>query len=159
MPSEKDILKLLEEVKDPEIPVISLIDLGVITEVSTDDSDMVKVSMTPTFVGCPATEVMKKEIEQVLEKNGIRHEVNITFSKPWSSDMISEKGRKALKKFGLAPPQKLSKSFDLDIIRYARCPRCNGENTEMKSPFGPTLCRSLHYCNDCREAFEQFKPL
>ena len=158
--TQDDILKWLEEVKDPEIPVLSLIDLGVITKVSII-GNQVKVEMTPTFVGCPAMEIMKNEVEAVLIKNGIVNpEVTINFTLPWNSDRISEKGKKALKAFGLAPPPAGREILtDLDILEHAACPRCNATNTDMKSPFGPTLCRSLHYCNDCKEAFEQFKPL
>ena len=150
----------LEEVKDPEIPVLSLVDLGVITHVAIE-GDQVKVEMTPTFVGCPAMEIMKNEVSAVLKKHGIANpEVSINFKHAWSSDRISEKGKRALKQFGLAPPPATSEILtDLDILNHATCPRCNGTNTEMKSPFGPTLCRSLHYCHDCREAFEQFKPI
>jgi ring-1,2-phenylacetyl-CoA epoxidase subunit PaaD len=155
-----DIYAWLDEVKDPEIPVLSLVDLGVITSV-TMDTDKVTVEMTPTFVGCPAMDYMKNDVLRVLKFHGITNaEVNINFKNGWSSDKITEKGRQALKTFGLAPPPSTKEIHsDLDILDHAICPHCNGTNTEMKSPFGPTLCRSLHYCNDCREAFEQFKPL
>ena len=149
----------LEEVKDPEIPVLSLVDLGVITEVSLE-KDGVKIEMTPTFVGCPALDYMRDEIKTLLVGKGIKKvEVDVTFKKPWTSDLISEKGKAALKKYGLAPPPAAHVFADLEILENAICPRCSNSNTEMKSPFGPTLCRSIHYCNDCREAFEQFKPV
>jgi ring-1,2-phenylacetyl-CoA epoxidase subunit PaaD len=153
------VLQWLEEVKDPEIPVLSLVDLGVITNVKISD-EKVSVTMTPTFVGCPALEIMKEEVIAVLRKNGIENpEVTVSFKVPWSSDRISEKGKKALKAFGLAPPVSGSLITDIDILEHVQCPRCNGTDTELKNPFGPTLCRSIHYCNTCREAFEQFKPL
>ena len=150
----------LEEVKDPEIPVLSLVDLGVITGVFIKNNH-VKVEMTPTFVGCPAMDFMKNEVIAVLKKNGVTQpEVEINFRQVWSSDRITEKGKVALKQFGFAPPPNTSEIVDdLHILEHTRCPRCNGTNTEMKSPFGPTLCRSLHFCFDCREAFEAFKPL
>lgn len=157
--TKKDVYTWLEEVKDPEIPVLSLVDLGVITNVHID-SDSVAIEMTPTFVGCPAMDMMKLEVIEQLKKKGVQNvDVNISFKSPWTSDKISEKGRLALKKFGLAPPPKGNLFTDIDILEYAMCPRCNGTNTELKSPFGPTLCRSIHYCNDCLEAFEQFKPI
>ena len=158
--TKEDVLQWLEDVKDPEIPVLSLIDLGVITEVDVRGRH-VRVEMTPTFVGCPAMDYMRNEVVEVLKNHGIESpEVNVTLKKSWSSDHISEKGKAALKKFGLAPPPALKGIIrDIDILQHAACPRCNGTNTVMRSPFGPTLCRSLHYCNDCREAFEQFKPL
>ncbi len=160
MPPLEDIYTWLEEVKDPEIPVLSLLDLGVITDVQAD-GNKVRVEMTPTFVGCPAMDFMRQEVITVLRKNGIDNpEVVVNLKNPWTSDKISEKGKKALEKFGLAPPPLLNGLFpDLDILEHAVCPRCKGTHTEMRSPFGPTLCRSLHYCLDCREAFEQFKPL
>lgn len=154
------VLTWLEDVKDPEIPVLSLIDLGVITEVDVSNGQ-VRVEMTPTFVGCPAMDYMRNEVVAVLKAHGIGNpEVNVTLKKSWSSDHISEKGKAALKKFGLAPPPGLQGVIqDIEILEHAVCPRCNSTNTVMRSPFGPTLCRSLHFCNDCKEAFEQFKPL
>jgi ring-1,2-phenylacetyl-CoA epoxidase subunit PaaD len=149
----------LEEVKDPEIPVLSLVDLGVITEVAVDGND-VYVEMTPTFVGCPALDYMKSEVETLLKNKGVEKvNVQVTFKKAWSSDLISEKGRAALKKYGLAPPPSAHVFADLEILETAICPRCSHTNTELKSPFGPTLCRSIYYCNDCHEAFEQFKAI
>lgn len=156
--TEALVWQWLEEVKDPEIPVLSLVDLGVITEL-TLSGNHVKVEMTPTFVGCPALDYMKKEIIEVLESHDLQTEVVVTFRKPWSSDRITEKGKKALKKFGLAPPPSSQLFTDLEILENAECPRCNGLNTELKNPFGPTLCRAIYYCNDCKEAFEQFKPV
>ena len=153
------IYSWLEEVKDPEIPVLSLVDLGVVTDVEID-GDHVKVELTPTFAGCPAMEMMKSEVVEKLKSHGVVNpDVQISFRIPWSSEFISEKGKKALKEFGLAPPPSNKLFTDLEILENAICPRCNGTDTELRNPFGPTLCRSIHFCNDCREAFEQFKPL
>lgn len=153
------IFYLLENVKDPEIPVISLQDLGVINEVVIEENGSVKVEMTPTFAGCPAIHIMKQEVLDVLNKQGIQAEVNVSFENPWNSNKISEKGRTALKNFGLAPPPIHNMIFDIDILEQVACPYCQSNDTTLNSPFGPTLCRSLHYCNNCRQAFEQFKPL
>jgi ring-1,2-phenylacetyl-CoA epoxidase subunit PaaD len=156
--SSKDIFDWLEDVKDPEIPVLSLVDLGVITKVAINQNK-VFIEMTPTFVGCPALDMMKTEIAERLKKEGIDQiEIEVNFREPWSSDKISEKGKKALKEFGLAPPPD-NNLFDLDFLEHVACPRCGNTNTDLKNTFGPTLCRSIHYCNDCKEAFEQFKPL
>lgn len=153
------ILQWLEEVKDPEIPVLSLVDLGVITDVQITDQN-VRVEMTPTFVGCPALDMMKEEIERTLKTKGVKEvTITVSFREPWSSDKITEKGKVALKNFGLAPPPKGNLFTDIDILEHASCPRCNGTHTSLKSTFGPTLCRSIHFCHDCQEAFEQFKPL
>jgi ring-1,2-phenylacetyl-CoA epoxidase subunit PaaD len=151
------IYELLEEVKDPEIPVLSLVDLGVITNI--DLGDTVKIEMTPTFVGCPAIDYMKNDIIETLNKHGINAEVAVTFRIPWSSDKISEKGKAALKKYGLGPPPDNKIFTDLEILENAICPRCDQTNTDLRNPFGPTLCRAIYYCNNCKEAFEQFKPI
>jgi len=157
--TQDQVYAWLEEVKDPEIPVLSLVDLGVITDIQLSKSG-VKIEMTPTFVGCPALDMMKQEITEVLRKRGVEDiSIEVTFRKPWTSDLISEKGRQALKKFGLAPPPSRDIFTELEVLEYATCPRCDGTDTELKNAFGPTLCRSIHYCNTCKEAFEQFKPL
>ncbi|HNC28914.1 MAG TPA: phenylacetate-CoA oxygenase subunit PaaJ, partial [Cyclobacteriaceae bacterium] len=99
-------------------------------------------------------------IHETLNRHGIdRVTIDVTFRKAWNSDLITEKGKAALKKFGLAPPPSRELFTELDVLEHATCPRCNGTNTELRNTFGPTLCRSIHYCNTCREAFEQFKPL
>ncbi|MFZ5971872.1 MAG: 1,2-phenylacetyl-CoA epoxidase subunit PaaD [Bacteroidota bacterium] len=157
--TQDQVRSWLEEVKDPEIPVLSLVDLGVITAIDIA-GDRVRVEMTPTFVGCPALELMKEEVLQVLRKYGVENpEVAVSFRDGWSSDKISERGKQALKKFGLSPPPDNRLFTDLEIMERAQCPRCEGTDTELKNPFGPTLCRAIYYCNHCREAFEQFKPL
>ena len=152
-----DIREWLREVKDPEIPVLSLVDLGVITGIEVRQDD-VRIEMTPTFVGCPALDHMKREIAGVLVRNGVKRvEVEVNFKEPWTSDRISESGRQALKEFGLAPPPPRQLFTDLGILEDAICPRCGNNHTELRNMFGPTLCRAIYYCNDCREAFEQFK--
>ncbi|HMP98993.1 MAG TPA: phenylacetate-CoA oxygenase subunit PaaJ, partial [Cyclobacteriaceae bacterium] len=108
----------------------------------------------------PAIDYMKQDVKDVLAKHGIKEvEVDVNFKKSWSSDKLTEKGRQALKSFGLAPPPQTALINDIDFLEHVACPRCDGKNTELRNPFGPTLCRSIHYCLDCREAFEQFKPL
>lgn len=159
MITREQIFEWLEEVKDPEIPVLSLVDLGVITDVTINHPE-VTIELTPTFVGCPALDMMKDDIREVLGRHGIKQiEINVSFREPWSSDKISEKGKDALKKFGLAPPPSTTLFQDIDILEHAICPRCNTTKTELRNAFGPTLCRSIHYCHNCKEAFEQFKPL
>ena len=157
--SQDIILTWLEDVKDPEIPVLSLVDLGVIRQVDIHDDD-VFISITPTFVGCPALDMMKDDIVSNLKEHGVNEvKISVSFREPWTSDMISEKGKAALSKFGLAPPPPTALITDLDVLEHASCPRCGGNNTELKNAFGPTLCRSIHYCLDCHDAFEQFKPI
>ena len=158
--TKAEILLWLEAVKDPEIPVLSLVDLGVISEVEVHD-DAVNITMTPTFVGCPALDLMKSEITEVLHKRGVNKvDIQVSFRKPWTSDMISEKGRDALKKFGLAPPPTAAELFtDIDVLEHVACPRCDSTDTELKNPLGDTLSRSIHYCNNCREAVEHLNPV
>lgn len=157
--TKEQVLEWLQEVKDPEIPVLSLVDLGVISDVIIE-KDAVTISMTPTFVGCPAIDMMKEEVITTLTGKGISSvHVDVNFRTQWSSDLITEKGKQALKQFGLAPPPSLELFTDIEILEHAICPRCDGGDTELKNPFGPTLCRSIHYCNHCKEAFEQFKPI
>ncbi|MCC5921825.1 MAG: phenylacetate-CoA oxygenase subunit PaaJ [Cyclobacteriaceae bacterium] len=160
MRDANEIKEWLHAVKDPEIPAISLVDLGVVRKVAIDDTGKVLVDITPTFSGCPALDYMKKDVEDLLASKGIeRFEVKVSWDEAWSTNMISEKGRADLKKFGLAPPPKYEKVVDLDILERIECPNCGSENTFMNSPFGPTLCRSIHKCENCGETFEQFKPL
>jgi ring-1,2-phenylacetyl-CoA epoxidase subunit PaaD len=157
--TEEQIIAWLEEVKDPEIPVLSLVDLGVITSIAISDQS-VCVEVTPTFVGCPALDVMKEEILATLKKYGVKEpRVVVSFREAWSSEKITSRGKAALLKFGLAPPPSNQLFTDLEILDQAACPRCNGSNTELRNPFGPTLCRAIYYCHTCNEAFEQFKPL
>jgi ring-1,2-phenylacetyl-CoA epoxidase subunit PaaD len=157
---KEEILDLLQEVVDPEIPTISLIDLGVITEVLINTDNHVTVKMTPTFTGCPAMDYMRENVEEVLQENGISSfTVEMNFDSQWTSNNITEKGLLAIKKHGLAPPPRNELIVDIDILKKTECPFCGSSNSTLKSPFGPTLCRSLHYCNNCSQAFEQFKPV
>ena len=159
-PGTEQVFAWLERVMDPEIPVLSIVDLGIIAGVDVT-GESVTVKITPTFVGCPALDAIRNEIAATLEAEGVSaYKIEVTMETAWTSDRITEKGRIALRQFGLTPPVPASHVIeDLTILESAQCPRCNGTNTEMRSLFGATLCRSTHYCNDCREAFEQFKPL
>jgi ring-1,2-phenylacetyl-CoA epoxidase subunit PaaD len=149
----------LEDVKDPEIPVISVIDLGLIREVSVDNGRVV-VSMTPTFLGCPAIDVMQTEIALRLSALGAADvEVQLALYPPWTSDWITDRGRAQLKAFGLAPPVRHNGLIQIIFSDQAACPHCGSIHTEQKNSFGATLCRALYYCCDCRQPFEQFKAL
>ncbi len=161
---EKNIWSTLEQVKDPEIPAISVVDLGMITKVDIDGSKNVKVTMTPTFAACPAIEVLqqsiKKQIQDNIQKLGVNSvTVDVTYDTQWDSNRITPKGKQILKKFGLAPPPIHHGDIDSEILQNVPCPYCDSTNTVMKSTFGSTLCRSIHYCNSCNQGFEQFKPV
>ncbi len=157
MVTSDEILAALQDVRDPEIPGISVVDLGVITKVEIVD-EQIRVQMTPTFVGCPAIAVMKEDVEKRLEEFG-DVVVTVNYDIPWDSNRITEAGLLALKKHGLAPPPRYELAFELDILENIACPHCGSTQTVVQTPFGPTLCRSIHYCNSCHQAFEQFKPL
>ena len=160
--TKHQILDWLQAVKDPEIPTISLIDLGVVRGVEIDEATgKVSVHLTPTFAGCPAMDYMKRDVERTLLAHGVPEvEVEISLREAWTSDMITDAGRAALRQHKLSPPPVLGKQVrDLDFLEYAECPNCHGHNTELRTPFGATLCRAVHYCHDCRQLFEQFKPV
>ena len=157
--SIEQIWALLDEVKDPEIPVLSLVELGMITGVTIEDNKVI-VRMTPTFTGCPALDFMQKQIKVKVEKNtGIPTEVIIERETTWTSDNISTIAKEKLKKFGIAPPLKKACGVSMQSFKYTPCPFCNSTNTTLRSTFGSTLCRAMHYCNECKQSFEQFKPV
>ncbi|MCK8482672.1 phenylacetate-CoA oxygenase subunit PaaJ [Aliiroseovarius sp. S2029] len=148
-PSVDTIWDWLDQVPDPEIPVISLVDLGIIRDVKWE-GDVLNVAVTPTYSGCPATTVIKFDIEAALRDRGIEKLVLTTqLSPPWTTDWLSDKGRAALEKFGIAPP---SAKGEPD-----RCPNCGGTDLERTSQFGSTPCKALWRCRDCLEPFDYFK--
>lgn len=156
---EEQIWEVLQEVKDPEIPVISVVDMGIITKVVVKENEA-RITMTPTFVGCPAIDFMKNDIKKTVEAAGFENvEVKVDFETRWSTNLITEKGKEQLKNFGLSPPPKVKGDMDAKDLEKAKCPKCGSTNTSLNNPFGPTLCRAIHQCYDCGEAFEQFKPV
>ena len=151
----------IASIPDPEIPAITLDDLGVIGEIEVGP-DSVRVELLPTFVGCPAIEVMRDEVTERLRAldSGRRVEVEVSFATPWTSDRISERGREQLRRSGFAPPPAGPATADLDelaVLPVATCPFCGSRNTTLENPFGPTLCRAIYHCAECRQPFEQFK--
>lgn len=159
---ERLVWDALAEVADPEIPAISVVDLGVIGEVAVDQR-RIRVELLPTFVGCPAIEVMRERIGERLTGLGIadRVEVEVSFTTPWTSERISPAGRERLRRSGFAPPVLdaggSSGLDELAVLPIAECPYCGSRNTTLDNPFGPTLCRAIYHCADCRQPFEQFK--
>ena len=156
-----EVWAALEEIPDPEIPVISLVELGVIRDVSVDGG-RVRIEFTPTFLGCPALEVMRRALEVKVEELGAEPEVAVISDDSWSTDRITPAGREKLREAGLAPPapraagattllQLQSKAF--------RCPHCGSTATRLENIFGPTPCRSIRWCESCRQPFEQFKTI
>jgi ring-1,2-phenylacetyl-CoA epoxidase subunit PaaD len=153
------ILEILGTVMDPEIPTLSVIDLGMITGIAMSD-DGVVVRLLPTFVACPATSYIRANITDALAKSGFADaKVEMETELSWSSDRVTEHGRKLLEAFGLGAPVQIDGILSLDMIEHVDCPHCGSANTTLRSMFGSTLCRSIHYCNDCKQGFERFKPL
>jgi ring-1,2-phenylacetyl-CoA epoxidase subunit PaaD len=149
-PSEADVRAALAEVPDPEIPVLSVVDLGIVHRVTVRD-DAIDVAILPTFVGCPALDVIRATIaERLTERFDRPVSVEATFEVPWTSDRISPSGRAALREAGIAPP---------DDPATMRCPHCDSRDVVMDSAFGPTQCRSLFYCRGCRQPFEALKSV
>ena len=153
----------LATVPDPEIPIISVVDLGVVRSVAID-GDRVSVEILPTFVGCPAIELMRAAIAERLV--GVRAQVDVTvsYAEPWTSERITPHGRERLRAGGFAPPEpdRAAPAENAPLISLApraRCPFCGSRRTRLDNAFGPTLCRSIAYCLDCRQPFEQFKTV
>jgi ring-1,2-phenylacetyl-CoA epoxidase subunit PaaD len=151
----------LAEVEDPEIPVISLVDLGVIRDVQVD-GERVHVEFTPTFLGCPALEVMCAQIGEAIEQIGGEPQVEVIQDDSWSTDKITPEGREKLRAAGFAPPAPREatapKLVQLRSNAF-RCPYCGSTETTLENIFGPTPCRSIRYCASCRQPFEQFKTI
>jgi ring-1,2-phenylacetyl-CoA epoxidase subunit PaaD len=155
-----DILKILESVCDPEVPVLSVIDLGIIREIKTGEPGEIEVVITPTYSGCPAMDMIASNIRMVLMENGF-NQVKITsvLSPPWTTEWMSEEGKRKLTEYGIAPP--LSKQQACRPALFAdeaiACPRCNSYHTKRISEFGSTACKALYQCLDCLEPFDYFK--
>ncbi|NYE02834.1 ring-1,2-phenylacetyl-CoA epoxidase subunit PaaD [Kineosphaera limosa] len=156
----------IRDVPDPEIPVLTLDDLGIVREVRVDaDSGTVDVTLTPTYSGCPATEVIAGDVARAITRHGLRPRVVTRLAPPWTTDWMSERGRIRLREFGIAPPApgvatRGSRVQGLSLsVRQVACPRCGSESTEQIARFGSTPCKALRRCLDCREPFDEFKPL
>jgi ring-1,2-phenylacetyl-CoA epoxidase subunit PaaD len=148
-------------IPDPEIPVISLVDLGVIRSIDVLDGQ-VRVEFTPTFLGCPALEVMKRALEESVSALGAEPDVRVIQDDSWSTDKITPAGREKLRAAGLAPPAPREASTPKLVqlrSNVFRCPYCGSTETKLENIFGPTPCRSLRYCESCRQPFEQFKTI
>jgi ring-1,2-phenylacetyl-CoA epoxidase subunit PaaD len=153
----------LATVPDPEIPVVSILDLGMVYTLEALGEKGIKVELIPTFSSCPALETIKSMTVEALTKAGL-DPIEVTFNLrfPYTSSRITPKGRADLKKWGITPPDESTNVLEadsLDFLDEVECPVCGSRNTEMRSPFGPALCRSLHFCFVCKNAFEALKPI
>jgi ring-1,2-phenylacetyl-CoA epoxidase subunit PaaD len=147
--SAESVRAVLATVHDPEIPTVSIVDLGLVHDIRISD-DRIAVELLPTFVACPALEVIRSEVAAALAPVGRPVEVSFTFAVPWTTERLTDAGRVGLRKAGIAPPAEPS---------AVRCPFCGSAQVAMDSAFGPALCRSLFYCRGCRQPFEAFKPI
>jgi ring-1,2-phenylacetyl-CoA epoxidase subunit PaaD len=156
--TEAEVWEALAEIPDPEIPAVSLVDLGVIRSVSVE-ANRVRVEFMPTFLGCPALDVMRNRMAERLRALGAEPEVEVA-TQGWSTDLITPEGRRKLEESGFAPPGATRAATLLQIETAAhRCPYCGSTDTRLENLFGPTPCRSLRYCAACRQPFEQFKTI
>jgi ring-1,2-phenylacetyl-CoA epoxidase subunit PaaD len=161
---ETEVWEALAEVPDPEIPVVSVVDLGLVHRVALD-GERLRVELLPTFVGCPALELIRESVAARLAGMAPVVEVEMTFAEPWTSDRITAEGARKLRESGFAPPGPAREDggrplFATIAVRpSAACPWCGSADTTLENLFGPTLCRTLFWCNRCRQPFEQFKAV
>jgi ring-1,2-phenylacetyl-CoA epoxidase subunit PaaD len=147
--TEAAVSAILRRLHDPEIPTVSIVDLGLVHDVRVSDG-RIAVELLPTFVACPALEVIRAAVVDALGVFGYALDVSFTFAVPWTTERVTDAGRAGLRAAGIAPPSEPT---------AVRCPYCASTRVAMDSVFGPTLCRSLFYCRDCRQPFEAFKPI
>ena len=160
MVTVEQVWAALDEIPDPEIPVISLVDLGVVKHVEVE-GESVRIDFTPTFMGCPALDTMQRAIVEKVGELGAHAEVRVVLDDSWSTDKITAEGKEKLRAAGFAPPAPRS-AGKLELVhlqRGFRCPYCGSTDTTLENIFGPTPCRSIRYCNACRQPFEQFKTI
>ena len=155
----KKIWKILEAVTDPEVPVLSVIDLGIIRDVNFNDKET-EITITPTYSGCPAMDIISMNIKIALLSNGYKNvKISQVLSPAWTTDWMSEEGKQKLKEYGIAPPnvkQQVCRE-DLFADETVQCPHCNSYHTHRISEFGSTACKALYQCDDCKEPFDYFK--
>ncbi|HLG02591.1 MAG TPA: 1,2-phenylacetyl-CoA epoxidase subunit PaaD [Bacteroidia bacterium] len=158
-PGTEPLWKILASVVDPEVPVLTVIDLGIVRDIVLKDNS-VEVAITPTYSGCPAMDVIASEIKTALHRHGYPNvRVKNVLFPPWTTDWLSEEGKEKLRKYGIAPPEETTsdKSFLTGKSKTVKCPRCGSQHTEKISQFGSTACKALWKCLDCKEPFDYFK--
>jgi ring-1,2-phenylacetyl-CoA epoxidase subunit PaaD len=157
--TNEKIMGFLHEIPDPEIPVIDIVELGVIREINALE-ESIEVTITPTYSGCPAMKQMEDDIKKKLSEKGYKEvKIKTIFNPPWTTDWITEEAKEKLNKYGIAPPEhsSIDKAVLLGKERIVKCPRCASTNTKIISQFGSTACKALYQCSDCLEPFDYFK--
>ena len=158
---DSKLYSILKSVPDPEIPVLSIIDLGVVRSAKLLENNRVKVEITPTYSGCPAMDVIGDDVKKALQENGYQPEVKLILSPAWTTDWMTEEGKQALKEYGIAPPEsaEADKKALLGNEQIIPCPQCESTNTKLVSQFASTACKAMFKCQDCEETFDYFKCL
>ena len=159
-----DVLAILDGVMDPEVPVLSVRELGIVRDVAVDADGGVTVTVTPTYSGCPAIRVIEEDIVAAIRLTGVADvRVITTYAPAWTTDWIPESARAKLKAYGIAPPERVESGGGLvQLMRVrpvAQCPYCDSYETEVRSEFGSTACKAIHVCTGCEQPFEEFKPI
>lgn len=151
------VFNWISDIPDPEIPVISIKDLGMLRNVAYENGNYI-VTITPTYTACPAMKMIEDQIKERLKENGVENvKVDLTYTPAWTTDWLSEEAKLKMKNYGIAPPQHSSCSKLFSMSETVVCPRCNSKHTEVISKFGSTACKALYKCLDCKEPFEFFK--
>lgn len=152
--AKEKILSILQQVCDPEVPVLSILDLGIVRDIKINNN-LVEVVITPTYSGCPAMDAISVDIRLKLLEHGYKSsKITSVLSPAWTTDWMTEEGKRKLNEYGIAPPYRSGRDGETDIII---CPRCHSSNTKLLSQFGSTACKALYQCNDCKEPFDYFK--
>jgi len=159
--NKEHIYSLLEQVCDPEIPVLTILDLGIVRDVICADDQEIEIIITPTYSGCPAMDAIAFDVKLKMLENGFNKvKITYTLNPAWTTDWMTESGKSKLKSYGIAPPQNISSRIDRMMFNEEQnieCPQCHSLNTKLLSEFGSTACKSLYQCNDCKEPFDYFK--
>lgn len=158
--TQKHILNILSEIPDPEIPVITIVELGVIRNINLLSDRSIEVSITPTYSGCPAMKQIEDDVRKKLKESGFTDiKINTIYSPPWTTDWITTEAKEKLRQYGIAPPEHSTsdKSWLTGKPKVVACPRCKSNNTKLISQFGSTACKALYQCQDCLEPFDYFK--
>jgi ring-1,2-phenylacetyl-CoA epoxidase subunit PaaD len=163
LPSRDELLGILDGVMDPEVPVLSVRELGIVRDVEVDAEGAVTVVVTPTYSGCPAIRVIEQDILSALEQGGFPNAaVRTVYAPAWTTDWIAPEARAKLKAYGIAPPGRTESGDLVQLLRVrptVQCPYCDSYETELRSEFGSTACKSVCWCRNCRQPFEQFKAI
>jgi ring-1,2-phenylacetyl-CoA epoxidase subunit PaaD len=161
--TREELLAVLDGVMDPEVPVLSVRELGIVRDLEVDDEGAVTVTVTPTYSGCPAIQVIEQDIVAALQQHGVSSvTVRTTYAPAWTTDWIGPAARAKLKAYGIAPPGRAESGGLVQLLRTrqaVQCPYCDSYDTELRSEFGSTACKSVCWCRNCRQPFEEFKSL